>query len=85
MPLLSWGSQHIGGAVISAMLATDHVQLPSATKILQAARILLFGRIIQSVVTPDGCGSYADVVYDELLDFWSDEELKSRMILRYRL
>ena len=78
MLLFAWDLNTLGGAVFSAMVATDHDQLPSATEFLQAARVLLFGRLVQAVVTPGGFDSSTDVDYDELLDFWSDEELQKQ-------
>ena len=78
MPLLAWDLNTLGGAVFSALLATDADQFPTATEFIKAARVLLFGRLVQAVVMPGGFNSSTDVDYDELLDFWSEEELKKQ-------
>jgi hypothetical protein len=76
MPLLAWDLNTWSGAVFSTMLATDADQLPSATDFLQAARLLLFGRVVQAIATPGGYDASVIVDDDELLEFWTEEELK---------
>ena len=74
MPLLAWDLNTLAGAVFSTMLATHPDQPPTATEFLQAARLLLFGRVVQAITTPGGLDTSLVVDDDELLEFWPDEE-----------
>ena len=78
MPLLAWDLNTLGGAAFSTMLATDADQLPTATEFLQAARLLLFGRLAQAIVRPGGLDTSLVVDDDELLQFWPQDELKKQ-------
>ena len=74
MPLLAWDLNTLAGATFSTMLATNLDHAPTATEFLQAARLLLFGRVVQAIVTPSGLDTSVVVDDDELLEFWPDEE-----------
>lgn len=74
MPLLAWDLHTLAGAIFSTMLASNADQLPTATDFLQVARILLFGRVVQAIVTPNGLDTSVMFDDDELLEFWLDEE-----------
>ena len=78
LPLLAWDLNTLAGAVFSTMLATDADQMPTSTEFLQAARLLLFGRLVQCIVTPGGIDTSVIVEDDELLEFWPEDELKKQ-------
>jgi hypothetical protein len=65
MPLLSWDLNTLAGAVFSSLLANENAQLPDCDDILNCARILVTGRMIQALVTPHGFDSIDGMEIDE--------------------
>lgn len=82
VPLLAWDLNILAGAVFSSLLSNAKSN-PCVTtdELLQSAKVLLVGRLVQVLSTPDGfLASSADSdEYDEFDDeemFWDDEKKK---------
>jgi hypothetical protein len=76
MPLLVWDLNTLAGTVFSTMLANDTDGTPTAANFLIAARLLLFGRLVQVIITPGGYETCLEVEDDEYLENWTEEEVK---------
>jgi hypothetical protein len=76
MPLLAWDLNTLAGAVYSTMLANDVDGTPTASDFLIAARLLLFGRLVQVIITPGGYDTSFEVEDDDFLENWTEEQLK---------
>ncbi|KAL3924864.1 MAG: hypothetical protein SGILL_000787 [Bacillariaceae sp.] len=71
LPLLSWDLNTLAGAVFSSILMNQDGALPNCDEILNCARLLVAGRVIQTLVTPHGFDSIDDMEIDE-----EDEEAR---------
>lgn len=80
IPLLAWDLNTLAGAVYSTMLANDVDCALTSGDLLIAARMLLFGRLVQVIITPGGYETSLDVDDDELLDNWTGERLKTEKL-----
>ncbi|KAL3923025.1 MAG: hypothetical protein SGILL_001888, partial [Bacillariaceae sp.] len=65
MPLLSWDLNTLAGAVFSSLLTNENGHLPDCEDILNCGRMLVAGRMIQSLVTPHGFDSIDGMEIDE--------------------
>ena len=75
MPMMAWDFNTLSGAIFSSILSNNSVKTPSSSELLFAAKLLLIGRLIQSIITPGGyevCEEDHEFEYGE---FWSEEEI----------
>ncbi|KAG7357209.1 zinc-finger UBR box domain containing protein [Nitzschia inconspicua] len=86
MPLLSWDLNSLGGAIFSSILVSKE-RLPDYKDILNCGRILLIGRMIQTLVTPHGFDSLDDMEIDEGDEEgrWDPTELATEAEALYKL
>lgn len=81
VPLLAWDMNIFAGAVFSSLLSNAKSNMcVSSHELLQSAKVLLVGRLIQVLSTPDGFLT-SNNVQDEYDDFdeeqfWDDEKKK---------
>jgi hypothetical protein len=77
-PLLAWDLNTLAGAVFSSILVNDS-DPPSSEDILNCARLLVAGRMIQALITPNGFDSVDDMDIDEDDDEgrWSPSEVQA--------
>ena len=64
-PLLAWDLNTLAGAVFSSILLNKNDDLPDSEDILNCARILITGRMIQTLITPHGFDSIDGMEIDE--------------------
>jgi Proteolysis_6 C-terminal len=78
MPLLAWDLNTLAGAVFSSILLNKDIP-PSCGDILNCGRLLLIGRVIQTLVTPHGFDSISGMEIDEDDEEgrWDSAELQS--------
>ena len=79
-PLLSWDLNTLSGAVLSTILLNNTSSLPGSGDLLNTARILIVGRLIQSAVTPEGfeCPSAMEFDEEDEEGRWGPDEMKSQ-------
>lgn len=81
VPLLAWDLNILAGAVFSSLLSNPKSNpCVSCKELLQSAKVLLVGRLIQVLSTPDGflTSSAASEEYDDSDEeqFWDDAKTK---------
>jgi Proteolysis_6 C-terminal/Putative zinc finger in N-recognin (UBR box) len=78
-PLLAWDLVTLSGAVFSSMLLNTSDVLPNSEDILNCARLLIAGRLIQVLVSPHGFDLGDDMEVDEEDEEgrWSPQEIES--------
>jgi Proteolysis_6 C-terminal len=64
-PLLSWDLNTLAGAVFSSILVNTTDELPSSEDMLNCARLLITGRMVQALITPHGFDSIDGMEIDE--------------------
>jgi len=64
-PLLAWDLNTLAGALFSSILLNRNDDLPDSKDILNCARILITGRMIQTLITPHGFDSIDGMEIDE--------------------
>jgi hypothetical protein len=62
-PLLAWDLNTLAGAVFSSILVNE--QLPDSEDMFNCARLLITGRVIQTLITPHGFDSIDGMEIDE--------------------
>ena len=62
-PLLAWDLNVLAGAIFSSILVNSNI--PSSEEILDCGRILVVGRMIQTLITPNGFDSIDCMEIDE--------------------
>ena len=78
-PLLTWDLNTLAGAVFSATLLNEDRHLPCSEDLLQAARLLIVGRIIQAIITPHGFDSpnNVDLAEEDEEDRWGPDGMQN--------
>jgi len=64
-PLLAWDLNTFAGATFSSILLNKTADLPDSEDLLNAARLLIVGRMVQALVTPHGFDSPNSMEIDE--------------------
>jgi hypothetical protein len=64
-PLLAWDLNTLAGAIFSTILVNKTADLPDSEDILNVARLLITGRMVQAIITPHGFDSPNDMEIDE--------------------
>jgi hypothetical protein len=64
-PLLAWDLNTLAGALFSSVLLNKTADLPDSEDLLNLARLLIAGRMVQALVTPHGFDSLDNMEIDE--------------------
>ena len=64
-PLLVWDLNTLAGAIFSSILLNKPTDLPDSEDLLNVARLLITGRMVQALVTPDGFDPIGTMDMDE--------------------
>ena len=77
-PLLAWDLNTLAGAIFSSMLLNEVNDLPGSRDLLNTARLLLIGRIVQAIITPHGFDTPDSMDLDDEDEEarWDSEEMK---------
>ena len=75
LPLLSWDMYALAAAAYSAILASPDSEIPSSAEVLNLTKVLLIGRLVQSISTPSGFDELDETELDEE-DCWNPEDIQ---------
>ena len=64
-PLLAWDLNVLAGAIFSSILVDTNSAIPSSDEIMDCGRLLITGRMIQTLITPSGFDSIDGMEIDE--------------------
>jgi len=64
-PLLAWDLNVLAGAIFSSILVNRNNDIPSSDEIMDCGRLLITGRMIQTLITPSGFDSIDGMEIDE--------------------
>lgn len=64
-PLLAWDLNTLAGALFSSILLNKTADLPDSADLLTLARLLITGRMVQTIITPHGFDSVDNMEIDE--------------------
>jgi len=76
-PLLAWDLNTLAGALFSTILSREDEDLPTDEQLMYMAQVLLIGRLVQVLVSPDGFAASSDGMH---LQNWSEEELQKEAV-----
>jgi len=78
-PLLAWDLNVLAGAVYSSILVNINSDIPSSDEILECGRLLIIGRLVQSLITPGGFDSIhgMEIEEEDEEDRWSPTEMQT--------
>ena len=79
-PLLSWDLNNLAGALLSSVLLNRPSQLPCSDDLLNLAGVLITGRMVQALITPQGFDSLDSMEIDEQDEEgrWSPDDINSQ-------
>jgi hypothetical protein len=83
-PLLAWDVTTLAGAILSTTLLNESNDLPTNDELMRIAQVLLVGRLIQALITPNGIELPDEMELDEE-DAWSAKEAECEGLALARL